>query len=369
MRILGFGTYDTRSHPRVQVLLEGLRARGFKVAELDRPLGVSTAGRVAAMRSPKHLLSFAMKLAQRWVSLSAGSLRYRGQNRPDALLVGYMGHFDVLLARALFPGTPIILDHLVFAADTAKDRGAKGRLLGKVLGGLDRAALNAATIIVVDTPEHQQMVPEALRSRSLVVLVGAPNAWFEARREIEKVPTPSKNDPSVSVIFFGLFTPLQGAPHIAEGLRDAAQRGSLAITMVGTGQEYDQCREILQDTPVRWLEWVEAADLPDVVAAHDVCLGILGTTDKALRVVPNKVYQGMAAGCCVITSDTPAQREVLGEAVLWCPPGNAKALANQLFSLSGDRQLLNEMRTRACSLADSSFRTDEVVAPLAKALL
>ena len=56
---------------------------------------------------------------------------------------------------------------------------------------------------------------------------------------------------------------------------------------------------------MRWIDWVDADELPGVVAEHDVCLGIFGTTDKAPRVVPNKVYQGVASGCAVVTSDTP----------------------------------------------------------------
>ena len=41
---------------------------------------------------------------------------------PDVVLVGYLGHFDVHLARLLFRGVPVVLDHLVGASDTARDR-------------------------------------------------------------------------------------------------------------------------------------------------------------------------------------------------------------------------------------------------------
>lgn len=363
MRILGFGTYDTRTHPRVGVLLEGLRRRGNTIVELDRPLNIGTAGRVEALSHPGALVRFGATLVGRWASLAAGSARQRGSHRPDAVLVGYMGHFDVLLARALYPRTRILLDHLIFAADTAKDRGAGGGALLAVLRGLDRAALRAADVVVVDTPAHRDMVPADLRAKAVVVLVGAPDAWFAARR-----PEPVGSAGPLSVVFFGLFTPLQGAPAIAEGLRDAARRRRIRITMVGTGQDVEECRRILDGTQVEWLDWVDAEDLPALVAAHEVCLGIMGTTPKARRVVPNKVYQGMAAGCCVITSDTPAQREVLGDAVLWCAPGDAEALSRHLIELSDDRELLAAMRRRAADLADHAFRADQVIAPLVEVL-
>lgn len=53
VRILAFGTYDVTTHPRVSVLLTGLARRGHRVVELNRPLGIGTAGRVAALKTPR----------------------------------------------------------------------------------------------------------------------------------------------------------------------------------------------------------------------------------------------------------------------------------------------------------------------------
>lgn len=362
MRILGFGTYDVRSHPRVGVLLAGLRSAGFQVNELNRPLGIGTSGRVAALHSPIRLIGFATTVLRRWFELAWGSLRFRGPRHPDALLVGYMGHFDVLLARLLFPHTTIILDHLIFAADTAKDRGAKGSFMTRLLSRLDLAALMSADVIVLDTPAHRDMVPAHLRARCIVVPVGAPRTWFDARRP------PEDTTDSLSVVFFGLFTPLQGTPAIATALREAYEHTNMRITMIGQGQDFEECRAILSHTPVTWIDWVDADELPALVSAHDVCMGILGTTSKALHVVPNKVFQGMAAGCAVVTSDTPPQRELLGDAVVWCPPGDSHHLAEALIALSEDDEFLIRMRTAAGDAADRAFGPDRVVLPLVRAL-
>src|SRR5208282_1472347 len=111
---------------------------------------------------------------------------------------------------------------------------------------------------------------------------------------------------------------------------------------------------------VHWLDWVPAGELPALVAGHDVCLGIFGTGDKALRVVPNKVFQGAAAGCAIVTSDTPPQRRALSGAGVLVPPGDPDALAAALLQLAGDRGELARLRRRARELAEEQFTPERI---------
>src|ERR1044071_8896282 len=174
-RVLFFGTYDARRYPRVRVLQEGFAALGDDVLECNVPLRLDTAARVKMLRRPWLVPVFVAKLAATWVSLIVRSRRFRGV---DLVVVGYMGHFDVHLARLLWPRTPVALDHLVSAGDTALDRGASSGWLVRLLDRLDRAAVNAAHFPCVDTPEHRERVWLPARPRSVVVPVGAPKVWF-----------------------------------------------------------------------------------------------------------------------------------------------------------------------------------------------
>ena len=134
-------------------------------------------------------------------------------------------------------------------------------------------------------------------------------------------PTRGRAQPVLRVVFFGLFTPLQGAPTIGRAI-DLLRDEPIEFTMIGHGQDLAEARELTRGSArVRWLDWVDGADLPDLVAGHDVCLGIFGTGPKAQRVVPTKVYQGLAAGCAVVTARTPAAG-TLGDAVVSVPPGD-----------------------------------------------
>jgi len=358
MNILVFGTYDLVRHPRAAVLVEGLRGRAASVTECNEPLGFSTAERVEMLRRPWRTVAFIARLAGAWLKLWRRSRRF---GRPDAVLVPYMGHFDVLLARRRWPGALIVLDHLIFAEDTARDRGIQGGIRAVVLGWIDRAALSRADVIVVDTAEHLSMIPEGLRNRAHVVPVGAESGWFHA-------PDSSERD-RIRVIFFGLFTPLHGASFVGEALRGLSH-APIDVTMVGTGQDYRRARQAAGDNPnIRWIDWLPAADLRRAVAEADICLGIFGTTTKARRVVPNKVFQGAASGCAILTSDTEPQRRALGEAGLFVPAGSPDSLRETLLHLANDRKSLRKAQKAAYSRARSTFSPEHVVSVLEPVLL
>lgn len=79
-------------------------------------------------------------------------------------------------------------------------------------------------------PEH--------RDRAVVVRVGAPKAWFEAGSS--RPARPDDQGPDLSVVFFGLYTPLQGTTMIGEAIGKLAGE-RVNWTMIGTGQDRAAC--------------------------------------------------------------------------------------------------------------------------------
>src|SRR5205807_1486862 len=174
----------------------------------NAPLGLDTRARVAMLGQPWRVPLLLWRLARCWRRLSRAA---RGLARPDAVLVAYLGHFDVHLARRLFRGVPIVLDHFISGSDTAQDRGLSGPLRNRLLTFIDDAALRAADIAIVDTDEHRDLMPVWAQPKGVVVPVGASEAWFAARREVARRSV----DGPLRVVFFGQYTPLQGTPTIA----------------------------------------------------------------------------------------------------------------------------------------------------------
>ena len=371
MRVILFGTYDTSMHPRIATLGAGLRDSGIEVAECNAPLGLDTAGRVAMLAQPWRVPALLALLARRWATLARSARRMPA---PDAVLVGYLGHFDVHLARLLFRGVPVVLDHLAGASDTGRDRRLDGGPRQALLRLIDAAALGL--------PMSCWWTPRSTGPPCPGGTGGGP--WWSrweprrpgSRRARQPAGEPAAGELVASgtgpgplrVVFYGLYTPLQGTPVIGAALSLLAGT-PIEVTMIGAGQDAAAARAAAgANGAVRWLDWVPAADLPALVASHHVCLGIFGAGGKARRVVPNKVFQGAAAGCAIVTSDTPPQRRALGGAAVLVPPGDPEALAGALRQLAADPAALARLRGAARELAAAQFAPAQVVTPLLRLL-
>jgi glycosyltransferase involved in cell wall biosynthesis len=360
VHIVGFGTYGRETHPRVGILLDGLRQLGDEVVELNAPLGLSTAQRVEMLGKPSLTYRLMLRLISRWFVLTMK--RVRTHPIHDVVLVGYLGQFDVILARLLFPRTVVALDLLIFAGDTASDRGVQKGPKLTLLNALDRLAISCSSVVIVDSEEHAGLLPASARHKAVVAPVGSPDEWFAEPSEIETS--------RLKALFFGLFTPLQGAPVIGEAIAMLPPDIGIEVTMVGSGQDLAETRRRAGGTPlITWREWVEPKELRRLLREHHVCLGIFGDSPKALRVVPNKVFEGAAAGCAILTSDTAPQRRSLGDAARFVPVADPTALAQALLSLAADPNEVRRLRTSAHRRADADFRPNTVAQPVRAALL
>ncbi len=202
--------------------------------------------------------------------------------------------------RLRWPRTTIVLDYLVSAAATARDRGEQVASSSGLLRLLDTLATGAADVVVVDTDESAARLPAGVRTRAVVVPVGATGSG--SRRRTRRAEHP---DGRLRVVFFGSFTPLKGRRRIARALSDRRghprghARGRRPGPRRGTSSPLGSCRRDVARL---------GADrrAPGLVAEPRLSAwGSSAATEKALTVVPTKIYQGAAAGCALVTSDTP----------------------------------------------------------------
>jgi glycosyltransferase involved in cell wall biosynthesis len=321
VRVLYFGTYE-RDYPRNAQVLAALRGAGVEVAERHVSVWEGTAQKWrAGARAAARL------------ALAEARLFRRPAENFDALIVGYPGHLDLAAARRVAGERPVVFNPLVSLYDTfVADRRRFGphSPLGRTLKAIDRRALRAADLVVADTDANAAFLTglgELPPDKVAVCFVGAE----------ERVFAPGwKPEQPYEALFVGKLIPLHGVETVLEAARIAAD---LRFKIVGSGQLEPLLRR--RSPNVEHVPWVEYERLPRELHAAGCALGIFGTSDKARRVIPNKVFQALACGAPVVTADTPAARELLvdGESAQLVPPGDAQALAGAVRRFAEDAAL------------------------------
>jgi glycosyltransferase involved in cell wall biosynthesis len=333
-----FGTYQ-QDYPRNAVLIAGLREHGVEVHEFQASLPPLTAAEMAGTAGAARL---AAGVATAHARLLA---QHRRHLRVDAVIVGYPGHFLVPFGRALAAcrGARLVFDPLVSLLDTfAGDRGLvrSGGAKAAAVRTVDEVAFRLPSLVLADTWAHAAYYQEAFglgRARLAVVPVGAlpEPAADGAARELG-------GDEPLTVVQYGKWSPLHGADVVlgaAESLRDEPFR----FVLIGEGQLSSELRARITArglSNVDWLGELPHSELRAHTLAADVCLGVFGRSEKAGRVVPNKVFDALACGRPVVTADSDGAREWLrdGENALLTPAGDPAALAAALRRLRDQRE-------------------------------
>ena len=318
MRILYFGTYE-RDYPRNAQVIAALRGAGVEVSEHH----------VSVWERDTHKWRAGAGTAAR-LALAEARLFLRPREEFDALIVGYPGHLDLTAARRVAAGRPVVFNPLVSLYDTfVADRRRFGPKspAGRALEAIDRRALRAADLVIADTQANAEFLAELgglPRDKVQVCFVGAEERIFGPGWEPEQ---------PFHALFVGKLIPLHGVATVLQAARLAPD---LRFRIVGSGQ----LEPLLRQPPanVEHVPWLEYERLSRELHNAGCALGVFGTSEKAGRVIPNKVFQALACGVPVITADTPAARELLvdGESALLVPPGDAQALADALRRLASD---------------------------------
>ncbi|MDE2156056.1 MAG: glycosyltransferase [Xanthomonadaceae bacterium] len=335
MRVLLWGTYDT-GKPRTRILRDGMREVGIDVQEIhvDVWKGVEDKSQLKGT-GPR------LRRLLRW-AFAYPPLLWRLARAPkaDLLLVGYPGLVDAFLAALVgrLRGIPVAWDVFISIYDTlVEDRRMlrQGGIAARLLRRIERRALRCVDLAFMDTSAHARRIESlfGLPAQSCgTVWVGTETEHFAPAG----APPARAADAPMKVLFYGQFIPLHGIATIIEAAR-LLSGAPIEWTLVGRGQEAEKIRAMLAGVPlpeVRWVAWVDYENLRDWIAQADLCLGIFGDSRKAASVIPNKVFQIVAAGRPLVTRDSPAIRELLQPApgcVYLVPAADADALARAVL--------------------------------------
>ncbi|WP_160133005.1 glycosyltransferase [Microbacterium sp. SLBN-146] len=311
----------------------------FRVEDPGYPRNARIRGYLARRRWDVRVHRRAAR-TRRFRALRDARAAFRGARTADVVVVSEISipFVPVAWLAARMFRTPLAVDGFVSKYETDVEDG--GRHDPKSFGAryrafIDRFAVRKPDVYFVDTRVRRAQILRRYPDAHVLSLpVGAP-AWARARawKPVE--------DGMLRVLFYGSFLPLHGVPVIVRSLVFAP---SVRLTLVGTedhpGGTEDMrmlARELGVEERTRFLPTVPQEELADIIAAHDVVLGLFGGSAKAGSVIANKVWQGLACGRVVVTRESSALDELAPLAagqLRTVPPGDSAALAASLEKIA-----------------------------------
>ena len=309
-------------------------------------------------------------LLSRFAGVEAGLRRLA---TPDLIWVPCFRQRDaataVTWARA--KSAPVLFDPLISAWDKQvfeRRKFAEDSAEARDLLSWEQALFKGMDMVVAETAphaaffgEHFGLAPERLA----VIPVGAEEPLFQP------APPDRAHQGPVEVLFFGSFIGLEG-PEIIVDAAKLYDGPPISWHLLGAGPMLAQCRSTADGLGnVTFEPWIDYARLPGRIQDADILLGVFGDSEKAGRVIPNKVYQALACGRPVITrrSDAyPADLDRPDSGVAFVPPGDARALAKVVSDWAAARGRLPDLSASATASYGCHFGNAAIRGQLRNAL-
>jgi glycosyltransferase involved in cell wall biosynthesis len=217
-----------------------------------------------------------------------------------------------------------------------------------------------ADVVVADTPAHADFFEGTLGvapGKLSVLYVGAENNFFQPA-PLKKTPAPGPCE----ILFYGSFLQLQGVDTIVRAA-GISRNTDARWVLLGDGDLKPAMEKAAEGiTKISFEPWIPYARLPERIAKADILLGIFGTTKKADLVIPNKMFQAMAAGKPVITRYAEAYPSEMraSDIIGWVPCGDHVSLAEKAREWIQEPEKLAERGKKTRELFERFFNNEKM---------
>jgi glycosyltransferase involved in cell wall biosynthesis len=361
LKVCYFGTYR-QEYSRNRIMMAGLRQAGVEVLECHEGLWRDTADRVEVAAGGWFSLRFLGRLMRTYWRLF---LRYWHVPEHDVVIVGYPGQLDVFLARLLcwMRRKPLVLDIFMSLYMIATDRNLDRRspISIKLLKVLEFFSLRLPDLLIQDTHAYVDLLSKTYHlkpERFCLVPLGTDSNLF-------KPLPPSPEDDLFRVTFYGTFIPNHGVLNIVEAARIVQNLADIQFDLIGDGPDLASAVQLAQQyklSNIKFLGWMEEAELVKLCIPADVLLGSFGTKTQSLITVHNKIYAGMAMQRPVLTGDSPAIREQFedGKQIFLCKRDDPESLAKALLVLRSDPDLRKRLAFQGQVCYQENYTTEKI---------
>lgn len=330
-----FGSYDKTFTSNI-IVKKGLELQGVTVVEVMHHVLVTELNKPSDM----GIIPLLKRVLKKAGILKEIMLHMNDLRKSDVIYVGYPGHLDVYLAwivARLFRCKLVFNPLVVFYTGFVDDQGIlkPGSFMAQMFKWGEGIMYRLCDLVLADTPSQKDHLMKLFglpASKIEVLPIGADDTiyHFEGYGNVR--------DSYFNVMYYGLYSPLHSCPVIIEAAKLVRDTANIRFVMVGKGQTYDKTYALAQKyklTNVEFYPDMNEFNSADTLQRADIFLGFIARHPSVDRIVPNKVYQGMALGKAVITARAAAIASILTDQkdVYLVEPDNAESLSAAILDL------------------------------------
>lgn len=344
-KLLAIGSYS-QDYPRNSAIIRILR-KNYSVSIVN----IKTSG-------IEKYWHFAKKLFTDGVNFDMVFLIYPSQR--FAFIVILYRIFSIILNKK----QNIIFDAFISIFDTyISDRKLASKYSAKAIYYflLDYLSCWAADKIVYDTIENRNFFISqygiAKKKKNIVFPVSVDLHYLDAIKSNSGLDLWKSK---YKIVFYGNYIPLQGVSYIVEAARLLKENSHLQFILIGSGQEkkdiVDLCARYKLNN-VHFVDRVDYETLIQYVRISNLCLGIFGKSEKAGRVIPNKILDYLACNKLVLTGRNNSMERYFKdyEDLIYCRRGDAQDLAEKITMIYNGQENYKNVAGKARHKLEKNF--------------
>jgi glycosyltransferase involved in cell wall biosynthesis len=301
----------------------------------------------------------------RYADTTLRLIKLRVTARPDVYIFGFRSHESFWLFRIITIGKPVIFDEfinmqnsLVTEKSVIKPKGVGAKFAKWYVRSLHRAS----HLILTDTKLHAESSSREYGTgieKFKPLYVGCDEQLFYPRK--------TQRNSKLQVFFYGNVEALHGLNHIL-GAIQRLNNDQYEFTIIGgrgkpeVKAAIDAVQKAAPKAVINYIEWVPIEELPDRIAAADICLGgPFGDTAQARVVITGKTFQFLAMGKPAIIGTIEQESGFVDRKnCLLVRQGSSEAIADQLAWAAAHKSKLADIGAEARELFDRRFSTSVI---------
>jgi len=338
MRVCYFGTYR-KNYSRNRIMIDGLKTTGIDVIECHETLWFDIDDRIQIFSGGWKNPSFWLRVIKTYSRLI---YKYFKIKNYDIMIVGYPGHFDVLIARILtwVKKKPLVWDVLMSLYLISHERNltAKNTFITNIIRKVEKIACILPDQLIIESTQYadwfksQYSVP---LSKFWIIPLGANDQKFYLQK------TSVNNSKYFSVLYYGSFIPNHGISVMLDAAKNLQFDQNIRFVFVGEGPELEKIKNEIENYPnITFLGYLPFNELLQVISNCDLCLGVFGDTDQSKMTIQNKIFENLAMSKPIISGKSDLIDEYfIHKHHLYICERNSDSLVTGILELKNDPKL------------------------------